>query len=340
MTLLASLVLAAPAGAETGGVALLTFVSSSSAAGVVHDPAAMRRASAALLAQRFRDRGLDVLTYPELEGPMRAHRIRSERDLDTAFLAHLRDDFGAEVLVLARFAVGPDDLVLLARGLSTSSGLLDWVEVVEAKRDHDQPEEAVLRIVGRLLETIPPLGERGATEPDGARLAVLPLRPVGLDRNVGDIATHCLLRSLVVRGRWAVPDPAPLSFALQQQGLDPLLLEPDTRHWIATELGADRVIVPRLEGFPLAFQPSRTAPLTDGDTVDFDDVELRERPVHFALVEVRCDTGRVVDGATEYLVPEARVGMFGTRKHVPATRRFRIGADRLVRSLYPEENGS
>jgi len=136
-----------------------------------------------------------------------------------------------------------------------------------------------------------------------------------------------------------VPDPAVVVFTLQQAGFDPRLLTAGARAALAERFGTDLVVVPRLTAFPGLARPAGVSARARADDEAVFDAfgATAETPVHFSAVAVRCDSGDVVRGGSRYLVPENAVGIFGTSRSVPASRRFRTAADHIVQQLFPTQ---
>ena len=334
-----------PAGAagDTRRTALLVFVSYGEYTSTPLNPTIVRRTGSAVLAEILADASHDIVTYPEIEPVLREWRVRSERDIGFEFLEAVVSEHRVSQVVIARFAIHADRVLLLARGLFPASGDLAWVDVVEELLigpDRGEEGDPLARLERAMRAAGIRLADRRAVaEPGGVagNLVTLPLRPVGLGRGLSDVATHCLLRSLLAAGRWSVPDPTLVVFTLQREGFDPFELEEGSRRFLAFRFATESVLVPRLASFPTTVR-TRSAAIDDGDGDGGFPPEIgREDPVFFSVVLIRCDSGVVVSGASEYLARENRIGIFGTGKDVRTARRFQMGADRLVRSLIPTE---
>lgn len=335
--------LVAPAAAESPGgrIALVVFVSYRVGLPMALNPTEVRLTAAGAVADALENRGLEVVTYPEVETTMRRWRVRSERDLSAEFLADVASEYAADRLMVASVAVYRDRMIVPARALRADTGQVVWADVGERTTFEDRwidPETALANLEYATLRIAEQLAAGWRERPDAPSwrvLTLLPLRPVGLEPGLTEVATHCLLRSLLELGDWAVPDPALVALALRDEGFDPYLLEPGSRGMLASRFGAESLLVPRLA----AFDPDlRSVPPQAAFTADEPDLSLgaelgAEVPVYYSLSRVDCATGRVLSGTGLYLARQEAEGIFGLPRDVRVAGRYQEGTDELVRSL-------
>jgi hypothetical protein len=159
------------------------------------------------------------------------------------------------------------------------------------------------------------------------------MAPVGVGPGPTDVATYCLLRSVLDTRIWSLPDPSLVVNTLQREGHDPVLLEGESRRLLSTEFGVDALLIPRLVSFNL--QPGGTADRFDDEdgprNISFEpDTRV---PFYLALRIVDCTTGNLVVGRADYLEPEDQQGLFGIAKEIRLARRLQKGTHRLMRLL-------
>ena len=346
---------AAPAAASLRTV-LPVFVSYPANLVIYPDATSLRLAASHALAAALAARGRDVVTYPDLEPIMREAGVRSERDVGPGFLDAMVTELGAQEVVIATFSIYRDRLLLVARGLSPSSGRLTWVASVEEPRSVtiDPDEERVAEDVPDPTPELSALAVAASTRlaaisgapgnggDAGATVVVLPLHPVGVDRGPASLALHCLLRSLLATGRWSIPDPTAVVSALQQDGHDPLLLDAESRLLLGERFGTSTLLVPRLVAFPPTVGPTAPIPASGGALEDSgapDRAWSADVPMQFSLVRIDCASGRILSGEGDYLAAQSPYGIFGTFRRIPLDRRFQAETDRLVAALLAPDRG-
>jgi hypothetical protein len=341
---------AAPTRADDGGfaprTALVVFVSYRGSVAVPLHPTRVRLATSRLLAEALAQQGRSVAEAPQLEPLMRHRRLRSERDLSRAFLQDVAQDLSADELVMVRLVTYDDRILLLARGMSVDGGWLRWAaaqEEVGGRELWSEPDAAMDRLeslVGAAIRRLVAAADESSPVAPAAgddAVVALPLTAAGLGRGESDLATLCLLQSLVGARSGPVPDPALVVDDMQEGGFDPYELGPAARRKLAADFAARRLVVPRVTAFPPGTQAASglSIPAEEGETTSR--TVGRQVPVLFLLTLVDAGSGRLVAGRAQYLEPERTIGMFGRSRRARLADRYERGTRTLVHSLLDVE---
>lgn len=324
------------------GTALITFVSYQGNLPLAASPTQMRLAGAAALAEALAARGYRVAAYPDVETVMRRWRVRSDGYLSRGFLEALAAEFGIDRVTVARLDVYRDRLIVLARCVSVDSGSLVAVDVVEEPCGDlwENPEEAPLNWADAVSRAGRALGERWTEHrpaPGAKVLAVMPVRGAGVGSGHASIATYCLLRSLLDRDRWAVPDPSLVESGILDSGCRSLSMTREAREAVTSGFHAGRILVSSLVSFGGHWEPPAHA-YDDADEAPVVPYELEVRaPVFLTVTLVDGESGDVLAGGGEYLEPESPSGLFGIAREVRASTRLTKGTNRLVSGVLPRK---
>jgi len=331
-------------GSDAPATAVIAFVAYRGAP--THDlhPTWVRRTASSVLADALAESGRRVVTGPDLESVLQARRIRSNRDVDAALVDEVAGRHAADRIVVATLTLHRDRLHLLARGLRPGTGTVAWADAVEEILPAGEPEdpetdrarfrEILVRAAAalRIDWSVP-------TDPRGT-LVVLPVRAEGTDHGLTDLVSSSLFRALLAHGDWNLPDPALTESAVRSEGLHPLQLQAASRRLLAERFEARWLVVPRLLPFPIP--GAGLAPIAaEDDEPSRPPFELGERtPFHLSLTLIECTSGKVIEGAAEYLVPDSGIGMFGVTRRPPSVQRFERGVGRAVSSLFGDGGGN
>jgi hypothetical protein len=207
----------------------------------------------AVLVERLRDCGFDVVADDVLEAFLTGHRVRYTGGVSTDLAAALRDELGATaafVTTLDRYDVGdPPILALTARLVASGPGPeVPWIDGFSMVGDESPGflglstiadvgglvDRAADRLVRSLARELSAPSQRGPdvadrrfrprriwrAEPDPAagrtRIAVLPLRNESERRHAGDLVALHLLRHLAARPGVELIDPGEVRRGLLQ----------------------------------------------------------------------------------------------------------------------------
>jgi len=323
-----------PAG-EGPGTALLVFLTYRSARPLALDPIRMRLSGMETIGAALEGRGQRVVPQDDVEPLMREWRVRSGRRLQPEFLDALEGS--AERLLVVELVVYPDRLIALARGLEPKSGTLIFAEAVEEPCGDlwGDPLEASIAwkdVIERTARSLVEREAQGFSAP-AETLIVLPVTPVGAGSGQGDVATHCLLGSILESGRWVVPDPFLVELVLRREGHD--LLDAEARLLLASRYAPRAILEARLVSF--GFAMAAGGPAQEDEEADARRMIAFELgtgdAIYLTLLVIDGESGRIVAGSGEYLEPEDPQGLFGILKEIRVAGRLKNGTDRLVRSI-------
>jgi hypothetical protein len=334
-----------PAHASGSRTAFLTFVSYRSHGAPEIGATEIRESGTRLLEDAFRGLGFDVVASRDLEPVLSRRRIRTDADMSPGLLGDLVSEHDVGRLLVARFLVYTDRVLLLVRTLDAVSGELTgadlaeepmpgglWTDAESARRDWEGAAGKACRRLAAGWTERPARSDRRA-------VLVLPVDPVGLGRGPADLATHCLLRSLLASGDWDLPDPAIVAAAMRGSGRDPFSLCDDARQDLRETFSSEIFLIPRLVSFEMAGSTPQ-ALLEEGEDAAEPWVETDARvPLYVSAVVVDGATGRVVSGRGAYLEPADPVGLFGVVRNLAVAQRIQEGTDRIVRALPGREGG-
>jgi hypothetical protein len=329
--------------AESHRKALVVFLSYRANTPLALPATRMRLLGTEALASALADSLNEIVTYPELEPLQRQWRVRSDRDLSAGFLEGLEGSFSVDRLIVANLLVYPDRLILLTREIEVGSGRVIAADVaeefsgslsdnaLEALENWRQVTRKASRSIVRNAREVPPAAGAGV-------LVLLPMRPVGIGQGQVDMATNCLLRSLIESGSWLVPEPSLVESALEDDGFVHAPLVAGARQALASRYEPMALLMPHLVSFGEQ-QLVLGAGLHDED---YDGgislVQAARTPMYLALLVVDAGSGSIVSGGSEYLEPVDPIGVFGVLREARVVGRLKAGTDRLVQVL-PEMVG-
>jgi hypothetical protein len=331
--------------AESNRIGTLVFVSYLGQTPLVLSPTQMRMLGSELLGAELEARGHEVVSYPELESLMLEWRVRSDRNLGLGFLGALANRHAVDRVLVATLVVYPDRLVVLSRGLETTSGWLVSATVVEELSgdlwgDPGQALENWRDVVGRASLTLADRWNGRTSEGSSGTLVVLPVTPIGINRGQSDMATYCLLGSVLEAKHWSVPDPSLVVSTLLKEGFTPRPLETEARRELASRFSAKVLLIPSLLSFGEEKALSPSAVYEDDFENEIPHQLETTVPVYLSLLVVDSTTGNVISGGGEYLAPENPQGLFGIPNDIRVATRLRKGTDRLVRIIPKKEEDS
>lgn len=343
---------AVPTGVPTaGGIALLVFLDYEENVRPSAHPGEIRQAACAALSAELGRSGLTVATHPEVEPALRAWGVRSAGDVPHDLLHTLGAELGVRNVVIAQVVIYRQRLLLLARGLDRPSGELRWADIAEAAipatfwtEENDAVGSWTEMVARAAADLAVHWGAPGATADldvqdalDATRLAVVPLRSVGLDVRSASIAEHALLAALLAAGPYRIPDPGLVRTVLRTKGFDPLLLGPAGRTELVTWFDPVTVLAPELVGFD--FWTAGAA--GTGEFVDEEGPSPQaaaRTPLYFQVVATDGANGAVRDAQGVYLDPDETVGVFGFARKTELADRYAKAARQIVTRL--EARGS
>ena len=301
-------------------------------------PTRMRLIANETLSRALEGEDHEVISYDDLEPLQREWRVRSERGLSSGFVEDIVSTFSVDRLLIANLVIYPDRLIFLARSLTTNNGMLVSAEVLE--EDAGDLTGDPLKALQSWRQTLRRAGPKIAdglqdlplTE-TASTLILLPMSSIGLGPGQTEVASFCLMRSLLRSGDWSVPDPSLVAFELQQTGHDLARLEAGARGELTRQFGAAMLLIPQMVSFDDP-QPSRGHVIEDGDlSAGPSLLQETKVPIYMSVLVVDVGTGRVISGNGAYLSAVNPLGAFGIAKHTLVITRLKEGTDRLVRAL-------
>ena len=313
---------ASPPAALVSRAALLVFASSRSTIALPLPPAEVRGGAAEALVDAFRERGLDLLA-PAAAAELQQHwRVRSGLALDPGFLAALAAQTGARTVLVAQVIGSPEHIVLAARALDPISGAVVWADVAEAEPAGATaptlaPGPAALPAVDQdawragLRAAARRLAAGWLTPPPrqvAAPLLVLPAAGTGVDPWQADMATHCLLRDLLAKGRASILDPGVLVACLWAAGRSPAAVDAAALRQLGERFHATEALLPDLISYAPSPRHSETlAPPPDESPA------AAQTAVDLAIAVRRLDTrtGLVIAAVDVFVPAPPPAGWFG-----------------------------
>lgn len=322
--------------------AILFFVSSPGEFALSIDATEVRRTASARVEMALLEAGGPILGALEIEPIMRQHRVRSEGDLRPAFFETLVTDYDVSRLAVFRAILSENRALFLARAIDPHSGLLTWTGaadiVVDAVnwRSEATSRAELDRVAIAAADEIASQWDDRSSVKTRRNVVLLPLRTEGLGRAAAEVASHCLLHSLLENAGWSIPEAAVVMRALQLAQLDPTLLDANSRAELSRRFAVDAVLVPRMLSFPAG--GVRATPSFGASDEGSAAIEtIVSTPVYLSLSLVDCESGEVVAGHAAYLKPQDPVGMFGIPKETHLLNHIQNGADGVVRALIARE---
>jgi hypothetical protein len=329
-----------------GRTALLVFLSYDGNLELSGSPTDLRLAGSRRFAAALEQRGRPVVTYPDLDTVMREWRIRSDWSLTPESFEALTDSAAADRVLVVNVLVYTDRLVALAREIDAATGYVTFSEVAEQEVDDlwtdpattlENWNKAMDGVVARVMKT----WGRDEAAGSGPILVVLPMNSVGVAQGHAELAMQCLLRSVLEAGRWSIPDPSLVRSTLRAAGFEPGGLTADARRLLATDFGAEALLLPRMVSFGQSGRAN--GPMLDTDDYGARDITLGPEtrlPLYLSLLVVDCESGQVRTSGGEYLKPEEPLGLFGIIRDIDVSARLKRGTERLVSILREIEGDS
>ena len=327
------------AGTESSRTALVVFVDYQDYVDPGVPAGELRISSAKSLAVVLEGSGHQIFTYPEIEPLMRRWGMRSPLDLPSGFLRELRSENSIDHLVVAQLVIHRDRALLLARGLESESGELDWTSAAEAAidpdfwSDHEHAVQNWNELVTGLGEDLETRWSRDPAETEGPTLVLFPAESIGLAEESAALTTHALLGALLESRQYRIPDPGLVRDVLTSRGHDPSLLDRAGRAELTARFAPSALLVPAVVSFGAG--PANGATLIEEFAFDDDrpPVSASRSPLYLQVLAVACDGGQVEAAESAYLEPDDPAGLFGILRRVPLSRRFEAGARQIVQRL-------
>ena len=324
----------------SGRTGCLLFLDSWSETVLPLPVADLRRHVERQLEVAWQQSGRTVVMTEGLVAQAGRHRVRNSAALGPRFLADLRDQLGVDELITVQLIVEPGRLLMLARGLDTSTGLVRqlWQDeqplaAVLLGDDPAAERDALMASLGHVMSGLARAGRAPDPDPGRPRTLLLPATAVGCGAQESLLATHCLLTHAVVDSRLAFVDPAYVAAVLLDAGHDPRRLDAAARRELTRTFAVASVAQPTLMAYGSGSVPTPRAIGNDPD----ERIGPRSQVSSFWLTLhlVDLEDGTLMAGADLYVQHHGRTGWFGVgRPHlvaVPASGRHRATLARLPR---------
>jgi hypothetical protein len=329
----------ADSAAAGSGMAIVLFIDGRPQAGAPVDVVELRQAMLSRLHAAARAAGHATAPQEAVEAAVVDLRVRSGAALPPAFLEILRRETGAATLLVATLLADEGRFLVAARQLSTRDGTLHHVALTErmlppgedaddarTRPDGDaRPWRTALQECAR--DVMPPAAP---VSPQGPLMLVQPTIGAGLASSSVTMAAHCMIREILDDGHWRLLDPALVRGALQQDGLDPGVLDAAGRRLLVREFAPSVLLMTELLSYEDRGHQATTL-LVEGV------VAARNLPAyawHLRLVDP--GTG-VVTGSCEILDDRSgSVGWFGVRHNPTMLLQLEDAAARLWQLARPQ----
>ncbi|MBM4129871.1 hypothetical protein FJ250_02425 [bacterium] len=312
--------LAAPATATaaTPPVAVVVHLQGAPSPLLPADARELRQAALDDVSALLNARGLLAADRSLTESLVQRHVVRSGSVFAPTFLAGVRSEVGADVLLAVGVEVEGGRLGASIRALSTADGGLLGIGVAQAAADTTGWRPA---LITALKAALPALTPPAAVPP----LVLLPARPMGAGPRVADAATSLVLAAALADGRWRPVDPALVAGAVADSGRDLQRLDARGREVLRETFGVDWAAVPEIVSFGIAARAAGPVPLLEPGSPT--EPDLAEFELSVRLLDLR--TG-LVGGTAAIRVPGGPVeGWFGRVDRPSDLERIRAAADQV-----------
>jgi hypothetical protein len=317
-------------GAAPPRTAVLFFVAFRSRDPLPAAPTEVRTTGGRILEECLRTHGHDAPPGSDIEPFLQSWRVRSDGSFPPEFLREVRTRLEVDALLVARLTVYTDRVVLEARALRSETGRIAWAGVAEEPRKtaagEGETEAAWEDPIRKAAERIAD-GFASAPATGGAELIVLPVVSVGAEEGQVDLATTCLLVSLLRDGLWTPIDPALPNRVLQNAGIGPGVLGSEGRRALRESFGEKPILVPRLVSYA---STDEAAPIMDEEEAAAAPNRSLLAPLYLTLAFVDIEDGSLLFGDGLYIPPEDATGLFGVARNPRLEERLLAATDRLV----------
>jgi hypothetical protein len=289
------------------------------------DASGLRQATHDVLAALTGAAGILVSDRALTETLVHRHRVRTSGSLTSGFLADVKIELEAPVLLAVSLLVEDGQLLASTRALDTTTGRILGVGVAESALDGGDWQRALVEV---LRGAVP---EATTTPAPAPALLVLPGRGVGLDQQTARAATNCVLDAALKDGLWMIVDPAIVNAVAAADGRDLRRLDEDGRAALIRHFGTPWAVVPEVVSFGFtAAPPNLRAP--EIEWIGSRRTAAEDLVLTLRLVDLR--TGLVFGTRAVRATGENEPGWFGLTE----TRTLLGQLRECANALWPEFN--